>query len=206
VIFRFLVETYRTEIEKVLSVWSQFDDGDMRLRPHPEDTRGRSPLEHMVHQCVSENVWFESMLGIRVTEDPLPRSESRLAFMRTYRRDAAARLDALVEKQEAWWTRTAPFFDVRRTHAWIGVRRIAHTAHHRGQQTTLLRVFRHGVHSTYGPTADTGGLMQHHAPVIYPYSSVEALLREEAAGRRKAPLPPPGGLPVTERPVAAVIP
>jgi hypothetical protein len=26
-----------------------------------------------------------------------------------------------------------------------------------------------GLHSTYGPTADTGGLMQSDAPVVYAY-------------------------------------
>jgi len=36
------------------------------------------------------------------------------------------------------------------------------------------------LYSTYGPTADTGGLFQQGAPVIYRYESVEALL---AAGR-----------------------
>lgn len=80
------------------------------------------------------------------------------------------------------------------------VRRIAHTAHHRGQQLALLRVLGREVHSTYGPTADTGGLLKHGAPTIYAYPDEAALLRGEAAGGRKMPLPGPGHEPATERP------
>ncbi len=198
--FQFLIDTYRTEIQKVLGVWSMFDDADLRVRPNPGDHRGRNLLEHMVHQCVSENFWFESMLDISVTGDPLPRIESRIDFIRAYHRDASMRLQALDKKTKTWWNEITRFFDVQRSHAWIVVRRIAHTAHHRGQQTTLLRVFKRDLHSTYGPTADTGGLMQNHAPVVYAYPTAEDLLREEPAGRFRTPLPPPGNHPVTERP------
>src|SRR5262249_52123487 len=55
-------------------------------------------------------------------------------------------------------------------------------------------------YSNYGPTADTGGLMQNHAPTIYAYPNLQALLEGEAAGGRKTKLPGPGGKPVTERP------
>jgi hypothetical protein len=58
----------------------------------------------------------------------------------------------------------------------------------------------HDVHSNYGPTADTGGLMQNHAPTIYAYSSLDALLKGEVAGGAKATLPGVSGKPVTERP------
>jgi len=49
--YEFLVDTYSTERVKVLSVWSMFQDGDLPVRPHPTDPRGRSVLEQMVHQC-----------------------------------------------------------------------------------------------------------------------------------------------------------
>jgi DinB family len=52
-------------------------------------------------------------------------------------------------------------------------RRMTHTAQHRGQLLAMLRQLGHDLHSTYGPTADTGGLMQNHAPTIYAYASVE---------------------------------
>jgi uncharacterized damage-inducible protein DinB len=167
--YEFLTDTYRTEIHKVVSVWAMFNDVDLPRRPHPTDPRGRSLLEHMVHQSVSENFWFATMLGIVVTQSPLPDQETRLAFMRCYIEYASQRLDALLETDDAWWEQTVPFFEVSRSRAWTMTRRIAHTAHHRGQQMELLRTLNRDAHSNYGPTADTGGLMQHHAPVIYAY-------------------------------------
>ena len=198
--YQFLIDTYRTEIEKVLGVWSMFDDEDLLVRPNATDRRGRNLLEQMVHQCISEDLWFSTMLGIEVTDSPLPQNEARLEFIRAYHRDATARLSALAEKPGEWWPETGHFFDERRSHAWIVVRRIAHTAHHRGQQTTLLRILNHDLHSTYGPTADTGGLMHNHAPVIYPYEDTEALIRGESEGSQKSTLPEIGRFPVTERP------
>ena len=56
------------------------------------------------------------------------------------------------------------------------------------------------LHSNYGPTSDTGGLMQNNAPVIYAYSNFETLLASEMAGGRKATLPGPGDKSPTERP------
>jgi hypothetical protein len=58
-------------------------------------------------------------------------------------------------------------------------------------------------HSIYGPTADTGGLMQNHAPTIYAYPNLQALLEGEAAGGTKTELPGPGQKPVTERSAAS---
>ena len=201
--YGFLVETYETEIQKVLSVWSMFNDADLSVRPHSTDSRGRNLREHMVHQCVSENLCFETMLGIAVTGDPLPAEETRLGFLRSYAANAAWRLLSLRAEPDAWWEEESRFFEVRRTRASVMVRRIAHTAHHRGQQTTLLRMINHELHSTYGPTADTGGLMQNHAPAIYAYPEVETMLREEADERRKKPLPGPGKNAPTERPEPA---
>jgi hypothetical protein len=79
-------------------------------------------------------------------------------------------------------------------------RRIAHSAHHRGQQMAMLRMIGYALHSNYGPTADTGGLMQNHAPTIYAYQNLTALFAGESTGGRKLSLPAPGGKPVTERP------
>ncbi len=198
--YDFLIETYETEILKVLGVWSMFNDADINVRPRNDDNRGRNLHEQMVHQCVSEHLWFSGMLGITVTDSPLPDPETRIKFMKQYARDATARLEALRSKDETWWKMETEFFDTRRSHAWIMTRRIAHTAHHRGQQTTLLRMFNRDLHSTYGPTADTGGLMQHQAPVVYAYPDLGALLAEESGERRKAALPGVGKHPSTERP------
>jgi len=194
--YQFLTDTYETERLKVLSVWSMFEDGDLNVRPHPTDRRGRSVREQMVHQLVSENFWFKNMLGIDVGAPPLPAEESRREFITRYAADSAERLEVLLSKDEAWWEEEAGFFETRRSRAWIMVRRIAHTSHHRGQQMAMLRMLGRDLHSNYGPTADTGGLMANRAPVIYAYEDEVALL----AGREKAPLPGPGDKPATERP------
>jgi len=68
--YSFLVETYETERIKVVSVWSMFKDEDLGFRPNKVDRRGRSVHEHMVHQCVSEDLWFRTMLGIDVGAPP----------------------------------------------------------------------------------------------------------------------------------------
>jgi uncharacterized damage-inducible protein DinB len=198
--YEFLVETYETERIKVVSEWSEFRDEDLPVRLRAGDPRGRSVHEQMVHQCVSENLWFMNMLGIDVGAPPLPATETRLDFIKRYAEDSGKRLQALKGKEDSWWEGATRFFDVPRSRAWVVVRRIAHTAHHRGQQMAMLRMLGRELHSNYGPTADTGGLMQNHAPTIYGYSSLKALLDGEAAGGAKAALPGGGGKAVTERP------
>jgi uncharacterized damage-inducible protein DinB len=198
--YDFLIETYNTERVKVVTVWSMFKDDDLAVRPHPTDPRGRSVHEQMVHQCVSEDLWFRKMLGIDTGVPPLPNTETRLEFMKRYTDDSRKRLAALMAEDETWWEGETAFFDVPRSRAWIVTRRVAHTAHHRGQLTAMLRMLGRDLYSTYGPTADTGGLMLNHAPTIYAYSNLEALLQAEAAGGAKAPLPGPGDQPATERP------
>ncbi len=202
--YKFLVDTYETEVFKVLGAWSMFDDSDMPFRPHRTDERARSVHEQMVHQCVSENLWFETMLDIAVTDNPLPKHEARLEFIKRYRDCAHARLAVLRSRTDDWWAGETDFFEVRRSRAWIMTRRMTHTAHHRGQQTAMLRMLNHDLHSTYGPTTDTGGLMQNHAPVIYPYTDIPQLIAEEATSRHKASLPGPGKLAPTERPDSTV--
>jgi len=198
--YDFLIDTYETERLKVISAWSMFTDDDLPVRPNPIDRRGRSFHEHMVHQCVSEDIWFRTMLDIDLGAPPLPEQEVRLSFIRRYEEDSGKRLAALRSKDEAWWEGDTAFFDVRRSRAWVMTRRIAHTAHHRGQQLALLRMLGREQYSNYGPTADTGGLMQNHAPTIYAYPDAKALIEGEAAGGRKTELPGPVAGPVTERP------
>src|SRR6267378_4522098 len=198
--YEFLVETYDTERIKVVSMWSEFRDEDLPVRPRAGDPRGRSVHEQMVHQCVSENLWFVGMLGIDIGAPPLPAAETRLEFMKRYAEDSGKRLAALRAKDIAWWESETKFFDVPRSRAWVVVRRIAHTAHHRGQQMAMLRMLGRDLHSNYGPTADTGGLMQNHAPTIYAYAGIDALLQGESRGGAKADLPAPPSGAVTERP------
>lgn len=195
--YGFLVESYRTERLKTLAVWSQVPDARMGFRPEP---RARTPLEHMVHQCVSEETWMRTMLGIAIDRPALPAAETRLAFLGHYADVSEQRLRVLEAKPDAWFEAETTFFDEARSRAWVMTRRLTHSAHHRGQLTVYLRLWGQPLYSTYGPTADTGGLFQQQAPVIYRYPSVEALLEGEARGGEAPPLPGPGAASPTERP------
>jgi uncharacterized damage-inducible protein DinB len=195
--FSFIAETYDTERLKILSVWSQVPDEQMGFRPEP---RARSPLEHMVHQCMSEDAWMRTMLGIDVGLPALPAQETRLAFLTHYASVSAARLAALQQKPDAWFTEPTTFFDVIRTRAWVLTRRFTHSAHHRGQLTAYVRMWGRPLFSTYGPTADTGGLPKHGAIVVYRYESVDDLLARESEGGGGPALPGVGVASPTERP------
>src|SRR5581483_8036693 len=138
--YDFLVETYATERTKVLSAWSLFHDDDMKVRPHATDRRGRSVHEQMVHQCVSEDIWFRTMLAIDVKAPPLPKEETRHEFMDRYAIDSRARLEVLEKTNEDWWEGETTFFDVKRSRAWVMTRRMTHTSHHRGQLIAMLRM------------------------------------------------------------------
>ncbi|MEN8189453.1 MAG: DinB family protein, partial [Thermodesulfobacteriota bacterium] len=156
---------------------------------------------HMIHQCMGENKWFCEMLGIDVGAPPLPSEETRIEFIKQYGLDSENRLKELREKDAAWWEEEVAFFDTTRTKAWVMLRRIAHTAHHRGEQAILLRLFGRTVYSIYGPSASTGGLPIHGAAeTIYAYQDVDALIDGETKGGNKAILPGTGDKPSTERP------
>jgi hypothetical protein len=45
----------------------------------------------MIHQCVSEDIWFRTMLGIDVGAPPLPVNEARLDFLFRYSEDSGGR-------------------------------------------------------------------------------------------------------------------
>ena len=200
--YKFLVGTYDSERLKTLNVWSMFADDDLTVRPHPLLQRDRNALEHMIHQCLSEDKWFCTMLGIDVDAPPLPAQETRLGFIKRYAEDSEKRLTILQEKEDVWWDREVDFFDTCYNGAWVMVRRVTHTAHHRGEMTTLLRLLNRKVHSVYGPSIDTGGLPQNKALTIYAYPDIDALIEGETNGGRKAALPGPGDKPSTERPDA----
>jgi hypothetical protein len=198
--YNFLADTYGTERIKTLSVWSMFMDNDLLFRPDSNDPRDRNPLEHMVHQCMSEDKWFCNMFGIDVGAPPLPEKEIRLEFIKRYAEDSEKRLAILREKNKTWWEQEVSFFETKRTRTWIMVRRIAHTAYHRGEQTAILRMLGREIYSIYGPTADTGGLPQNNALTIYAYPDIKSLIAGESKGGLKAKLPGPGNKPCTERP------
>jgi len=194
--YEFLIETYRTERLKILNLWSQVPDERMHDRI---EARARSPREHMVHQCLSEDAWMRDMFGIAVAHAVLPADEGRLWFIERYALCSGDRLVQMETKDDEWFEQQASFFDVDRSRAWILTRRLLHSAHHRAQLQTCLRAWGLALYSTYGPSADTGGLAANGARVIYRYPSVEAILVGEAEHVETAPLPGPGVKPVSER-------
>jgi len=139
------------------------------------------------------------MLGIDVGAPPLPRPETRVEFIKRYAEDSGRRLTVLREKEADWWGQPTKFFDAERSRAWVMLRRLTHSSHHRGQLTAMLRMLGRDLHSTYGPTADTGGLAANGGRTIYAYRDLETLISAEGGGS-KAPLPGGGDRPVTERP------
>jgi len=140
------------------------------------------------------------MLGIVGSLPPLPEREARLDFLEHYSRASAERVDQLHAMPDSWFDEPTTFFDVSRSRAWVVLRRIAHSAHHRGQLTTYLRLLGRSLYSTYGPSADTGGLFTAGAAVIYRYETVDRLLAAERSGGEWPPLPDWRGRVVTERP------
>jgi len=196
-IYGFLLDTYETERLKTLSIWSQFTDGDMEFRPAP---LVRTPHEQMVHQCMSEHSWMMNMLGIDVGAPAVPAKETRLDFLRHYADVSQKRLALLRQKPDEWFQEVTKFFAVDRTRSWILLRRLTHSAHHRAQLTIYLRLLGKQLYSTYGPTADTGGLPANKAKVIYRYTSIEELLDAEARGGKFPELPGTGASSPTERP------
>ncbi|MDT8068684.1 MAG: DinB family protein [Terriglobia bacterium] len=151
--YSFLVDTYETEILKTVETWDTFAEEAMNFRPAP---KSRTVLEQLEHQLKSEGAWMRDMLGIDVGEI-LPSEYTKIAFIEKYRTDASRRLEILRRKPDSWWEETVNFFDVPRSRAWVMVRRMNHSTHHRGQLVVYLRLLEQRVTSVYGPTADTDG-------------------------------------------------
>ena len=151
--YTFLLDTYETEILKTTGLWRAFPDNAIDYRPA---AKSRTVLEQFEHQIQSEGNWMRKMLGID-TGDFNPVQRSREAFIEKYTMDARERLRLMREKPDEWWRETTTFFDVQRSRAWVMLRRMNHSAHHRGQLITYLRVLEAKVPSVYGLTADTDG-------------------------------------------------
>lgn len=151
--YSFLVDTYETEILKIIGTWDAFPEDATSFRPAE---KSRTVLEQFEHQVKSEGGWMRDMLGIDVGEF-LPKEQTKRGYIEIYRSCANKRLTQLREKPDSWWQEDTKFFDVPRSRAWVLVRRMNHATHHRGQLVVYLRLLEQKVPSIYGPTADTGG-------------------------------------------------
>ena len=152
-IFQHLLDTYASEINKVVSTWLEFKGLNLDFRPHPKSS---TVLEVMKHQLLSERRFFGEFLGTPEPkpEEVLPGEMEVEACCARLVQLARVRLGFFAEQAEPWWMEVVPFFDVRREKIWIFWRRVLHTAHHRTQLTVYLRLMEHKVPATYGPTAD----------------------------------------------------
>ena len=150
--YSFLLDTFETEILKTTGIWAAFRPEDLAFRPA---AKSRTVLEQMEHQLKSESAWMKSMLQIDLG-DPLPSEPTQRAYIDKYTSDARRRLSILRDRPDDWWREEVMFFDVARPRAWVMVRRLNHSTHHRGQLIVYLRLLGLRVPSVYGPTADTG--------------------------------------------------
>jgi uncharacterized damage-inducible protein DinB len=169
--FQYLLDTYASECNKVVSTWREFSDADLNYRPHP---RSSSVQEILKHQLLSERRFFGEFLS---TPEPapgvvLPAVITMETVTERFVELARPRLEFFADRDAAWWMTTVPFFDVRRQRIWIFWRRVLHTAHHRTQLTVYLRLLGKDVPSTYGPTADVT------------WDSADPTNSVEAAGRK----------------------
>ena len=151
--FRYLIATYESEVQKTASVWRCFTDEELGYRPHP---KSQSVLEEFRHELLSQRRFFAEFLG---SPEPgagavPPQEQSVGAYVARLFDLARPRVGYLAGQPAEWWMEESAFFDVVRQHAWILVRRILHSAHHRTQLTVYLRMLDKPVPSVYGPTAD----------------------------------------------------
>lgn len=152
-IFQHILDTYASEINKVISVWMSFASEDMNFRPH---SKSSSVEEIMKHQLLSERRFFAEFLGATEPspKEVLPTQRTPEAYARRMEELAIQRLQFLAAQTEANWLTASSFFDVQRERIWIFWRRVLHTAHHRTQLTVCLRLLDKPVPAVYGPTAD----------------------------------------------------
>src|SRR6266699_3997008 len=121
-LFQHLLNTYGSEINKVISVWHKFSVENMPFRPHEHSS---TVAEIMKHQLLSERRFFGEFLGL--PEPPaseiLPAKQTPEAYAERLVELALPRLNLMADKDEVWWLEERPFFDVVRERIWIFWRR-----------------------------------------------------------------------------------
>ena len=148
-----VLDTYASEINKVYTVWLDFQSSDLSFRSHEKSS---SVAEILKHQLLSERRFFGEFLG---TPEPpadqvLPAQVDAESCAKRLVELGRGRLDFLAAQSTEWWLETVKFFDVERERIWVFWRRVLHTAHHRTQLTVYARLMDMKVQPTYGPTAD----------------------------------------------------
>jgi uncharacterized damage-inducible protein DinB len=151
-----VVVTYASETNKTASVWRAVPDDRLDFRPHEKVNTIRTIL---VHQLLSERRFFAQFVGTQEppVEELLPSGERPdvAAYLDRYVALARRRLPQLASGDTAWWLAERPFFGgLVRQRIWTFWRRVLHTAHHRTQVQTWLRLAGCAVPAIYGPSGD----------------------------------------------------
>ena len=151
--FQHVIDTYVSEINKVISTWRAFSNDDLPFRPDPKSS---TVAEILTHELLSGRRFFAEFLGAPEVEGSavLPAEITIEACCHRMAALARRRIDFLASRTMEWWLIEGPFFDVQRQHIWIFWRRVLHTSHHRSQLTVYLRLLGKPVPPIYGPTAD----------------------------------------------------
>ncbi|MBY0456205.1 MAG: DinB family protein [Gemmataceae bacterium] len=155
--FRHVVETYASETNKTAAMWRAVPDRLLDFKPHERCNTVRTIL---VHQLLSERRFFAQFVG---TQEPpvahlLPPGEAPAVgdYLDKYVWLARLRLPQFAAAPADWWLGEMPFFGgLKRQRIWTFWRRVLHTAHHRTQVQTWLRLGgAEFVPAIYGPSAD----------------------------------------------------
>ena len=156
-VFAHLVATYASETNKTASMWRAVPDDLLEFRPHPKANTVRAIL---AHQLLSERRFFGQFVGTaEVPADRvLPPGDAPVVgeYVARYVDLARPRLAQVAAGSREWWLAETPFFGgLMRQRVWTFWRRVLHTAHHRTQVQSWLRLGGAPlVPAIYGPSGD----------------------------------------------------
>jgi uncharacterized damage-inducible protein DinB len=155
-VFQHLLTTYVSETNKTAGVWKAVPPHCLDFKPHEKVNSIRKIMEH---QLLSERRFFGQFVG---TDEPpveelLPASPSpaRDDYIDKHVWLCRRRLPQFAAGTTQWWLELRPFFGgLMRERIWVFWRRVLHTAHHRTQVQTWLRLAGQHVPAIYGPSGD----------------------------------------------------
>ncbi|MBM4070066.1 MAG: hypothetical protein FJ271_14105 [Planctomycetes bacterium] len=155
-VFQHVVTTYAGEANKTVSMWRAVPDDLLDFKPHAKTNSIRTIL---VHQLLSERRFFAMFIGTKEppVEELLPMSENPVVeeYIAKYVMLVKLRLPQIAGGTTSWWLEQRPFFGgLHRERIWIFWRRVLHTAHHRTQVQSWLRLAGQHVPPIYGPSGD----------------------------------------------------